>query len=169
MCIIILISTVIKILRVGGSLRSNIQLREVSQSLRLGQDRALATINLGTGANSVTSGNGLLAYRPQYQDRQNSGLAAFFINLEGAIPCLASLSNYYPICRIYTDEDDGFRGGNAIIDAGDDGNDIRVFSTTESIKTYGFAIQNCPTLTAACWAHYTSVSVVCLVPRGPCS
>lgn len=157
------------ILRIGGSIRSNIQLRMATSSLILQQDITLDRINLGTGGASVTGANNLLAYRPRFQDRQNSGLAAFFINLEGAIPCLAPLTDYFPICRVYTDEDDGFRGGRDVIDTADIGNDIRVFSNTNEILTYGVAIQNCPTLTTACWSAYTSLAVVCLVPRGPCS
>lgn len=163
------INTVIKILRVGGSVRSNIQLREVTESLRLGRDRVLASFNLGDGSGARTSGNNLFAYRPRYQDRQSSGLAGMFINLEGVFPCLAPLTTYYPICRVYTDEDDGFRGGNDIIDLGDTGDDVRVFSTTNEILTYGFAIQNCPTFTTGCWAHYTSIAVACLLPRAACS
>ena len=160
---------VIQILRIGGSLRSNVQLRQVSRSLRLSQDRVLATINLGNGNSPVTSGNGIFAYRPRYQDRQNSGLAAYFINLEAVFPCLAPLTEYYPICRVYTDEDDGFRRGRDLIDAADIGNDLRIFSTTDNILTYGVAIQNCPVLNTDCWSHYTSLAVVCMLPRGPCS
>lgn len=160
---------VIQIFRIGGSVRSNVQLRLVTPSLRLSQDLVLASINLGTGANPVTSGNGIFAYRPRFQDRQNSGLAAFFVNLEAVFPCLAPLTDYYPICRVYTDEDDGFRRGRDLIDTADTGNDIRVFSTTDTILTYGVAIQNCPILNTDCWSHYTSLSVVCLLPRGPCS
>ena len=164
-----IIILVIQILRIGGSVRSNVQLRLVSPSLRLSQDRTLATINLiNNGNNPVTSG-GIFAYRPQFQDRQNSNLAAWFINLEAVFPCLAPLTDYYPICRVYTDEDDGFRRGRDLIDAADTGNDLRVFSTTENILTYGVAIQGCPVLNADCWASFTSLSVVCLLPRGPCS
>ena len=156
-------------MRVGGRPRSDIQLREVTSTLGLSQDRILARFNLGNGNGALTSANNLFAYRPRYQDRQNSGLAGFFINLDGVFPCLVPLTEYYPICRVYTDEDDGFRGGRDIIDTADTGDDLRVFSTTINIKTYGFAIQNCPTMTTACWAHWTSVSVVCLLPRGACS
>ena len=160
---------VIQIMRIGGSVRSNVQLRLTSSSLRLSQDRTLATINLGSGASPVTSTNGIFAYRPRFQDRQNSGLAAFFINLEAVFPCLVPLTDYYPICRVYTDEDDGFRRGRDIIDAADIGNDLQIFSTTESILTYGVAIQNCPILNTDCWSHFTSLAVVCLLPRGACS
>lgn len=156
-------------MRVGGLPRSNIQLREVTSTLRLSRDRFRASFNLGNGNSARTSGNNLFAYRPRFQDRQNSQLAGFFINLEGVFPCLAPLTQYYPICRVYTDEDDGFRGGRDIIDTGDIGNDLRVFSQTDNILTYGFAIQNCPTLTTSCWSDWTSVSVVCLLPRGACS
>lgn len=137
--------------------------------MRLSRDRFLASFNLGNGAAARTSGNNRFAYRPRFQDRQNSNLAGIFINLEAVFPCLAPLTNYYPICRSYTDEDDGFRGGRALIDTADIGNDLRVFSTTNSILTYGFAIQGCATLTTGCWAHYTSVSVVCMLPRGACA
>lgn len=163
-----IIIIVIQILRIGGRPRNDVQLRLVTPSLRLSQDRILTSINLGDGSNPATGG-GIFAYRPRFQDRQNSGLAAFFINLEAVFPCLAPLTDYYPICRVYTDEDDGFRRGRDLIDAADIGNDLRVFSTTESILTYGVAIQNCPILNVDCWSHWTSLSVVCLLPRGACS
>ena len=131
-----IVRLVLKVLRIGGSLRSNTQLRLLTGTLQLPQDRILATINLGNGGSGVTSGNNLFAYRPQFQDRQNSGLAGLFINLEGVFPCLAPLTNYSPICRVYTDEDDGFRGGRDVIDTADIGNDIQVFSTTETCLLY---------------------------------
>ena len=137
--------------------------------MRLSRDRFVASFNLGDGSAARTSGNNLFAYRPRFQDRQNSGLAGIFINLEGVFPCLAPLTDYYPICRVYTDEDDGFRGGRDLIDLGDIGNDVRVFSQTQDILTYGVAIQNCPTLSTACWTNYVSLSVSCLLPRGACS
>jgi hypothetical protein len=166
---IIIIIIVIQILRIGGSVRSNVQLRLVTPSLRLSQDRVLTRINLGNGNNPVTAAN-MFAYRPRFQDRQNSGLAAWFINLEAVFPCLVPLTDYYPICRVYTDEDDGFRRGRDLIDAADIGNDLRVFTpTSENILTYGVAIQGCPVLNTDCWSHYTSLSVVCLLPRGACS
>ena len=161
--------TVIQILRIGGRPRNDIQLRLVTPSLRLGQDRILARFNLGNGNNPVTSGNGIFAYRPRFQDRQNSGLAAYFINLEAVFPCLVPLTEYYPICRVYTDEDDGFRRGRDLIDAADIGNDLRIFSSTQNILTYGVAIQNCPVLNVDCWSHWTSLAVVCMLPRGACS
>ena len=163
-------TTVIQILRIGGRPRNDVQLRLVTPSLRLSQDRRLASINLGSsGASPVTTSNNFFAYRPRFQDRQNSNLAAFFINLEAVFPCLAPLTNYYPICRVYTDEDDGFRNGRDLIDTGDIGNDLRVFSTTEAILTYGVAVQGCDTLHRGCWSDWTSIAVVCLLPRGPCS
>ena len=90
-----------------------------------------------TLSSDITMPNNLLAYRPRIDDHHDSNLAGIFINLEGVFPCLESLSNYYPICRVFTEEEDGFRNGRALIDAGDIGNNFHIFSSNSNILTYG--------------------------------
>lgn len=131
--------------------------------------RRLADISLSNPSQGTTSLNNLLAYRPQYGDQHGSGLGAIFINLEGVFPCLESLDKYYPICRVFTDEEDGFRNGRAVIDSGDDGNHFQIFSSSANILTYGFAIQECPELNASCFPNWHSFSVACYLPRETCS
>ena len=118
---------------------------------------------------NATSLNNLLAYRVRYNDDHYSSLAAIFINLDGVFPCLAPLSDYRPICKIYSNEEDGFRGGKAIIGAGDSGNSFRIFSTWADIKTYGIAIQNCPEITPSCIPSWHKISLACYLPRAACS
>ena len=98
-----------------------------------------------------------------------SNLAGVFINLEGVFPCLQSLSNYLPICQVFSKEEDGFRGGKAFIGASDVGNNIRVFSSISYILTYGVAIQECPEFTISCLSAYHSFIVACYLPRAACS
>lgn len=130
----------------------------------------LATITISNGLQASTSSNNLLAYRPRFNDHHNSNLAGIFINLEGVFPCLQPLGDsYYPICDVSSEEEDGFRNGRALIDAGDIGNNFRVFSSSENITTYGTAIQECPQLTTSCFPVYYSLSVACYLPRGVCS
>ena len=106
----------------------------------------------------MTSSNNLLAYRPRFADTHNSNLApGVFINMEGVFPCLQSLSNYVPICQVFSDEEDGFRGGRALIGAGDGGNHFRVFSTTSDILTYGVAVQDCPEFNATCFQYASAL------------
>ena len=99
----------------------------------------LAQVTISDSSRPRTSSNNLLAYRPRYNDLQRSDLAGVFINLEGVFPCLAPLTNYNPICRVFTEEEDGFRDGKALIDCGDIGNNLRVFSSSSNILTYGIA------------------------------
>lgn len=71
-----------------------------------------------------------------------------FVNniIEQLFPCTAGwLLEYYPVCKLVTYEDNGFRRGHAVIDTADRGNDIHVFSDT-NIATYGFAFTGCPIL-----------------------
>lgn len=80
-----------------------------------GPNRAeLPNFNSSTNASS----NNLLAYYPNYRDAHRSGLAAMFINMPVAFPCLEGVSSYLPVCKVFTYEDDGFRGGRAIIEVG---------------------------------------------------
>ena len=129
----------------------------------------LAQISLSDSSLAATSSNNLLAYRPSYNDYHSSNLAGIFINLEGVFPCLAPLTNYNPICRVFTEEEDGFRNGKALIDTADIGNDFRIFSASSNILTYGLAIQGCPVFNTTCFPNYHSFSIVCYLPRASCS
>jgi hypothetical protein len=129
----------------------------------------LATVSLSNSAQAVTSSNNLLAYRPRFADAHNSNLAGVFINMEGVFPCLQSLSNYNPICQVFSDEEDGFRSGKALIGAGDNGNHFRVFSTNSNILTYGVAIQDCPEFNTTCFPTFHRFTIACYLPRAACS
>ena len=129
----------------------------------------LAQVTISDSSLAQTSSNNLLAYRPRYNDEHSSNLAGVFINLEGVFPCLAPLTNYYPICRVFTEEEDGFRDGKALIDSGDIGNNLRVFSSSSNILTYGIAIQECPEFNTTCFPEYHSFTVACYLPRSACS
>ena len=117
----------------------------------------------------MTSSNNLLAYRPRFVDAHNSNLAGVFINMEGVFPCLQLLSNYNPICQVFSKEEDVFRGGKALIGAGDIGNHFRVFRTTSDILTYGVAVQDCPEFNTTCFPIRHSFNIACYLPRAACS
>ena len=93
-----------------------------------------------------------------------SGLAGVFLNVEQIFPCA---SGQAPICRIFTFEEDGFRDGKAIIEAGDHFHD---FNSTEDIKTYGFAFQGCEQLNGinGCMPKYFDTAITCQLPRNTC-
>ena len=71
-----------------------------------------------------------------------------------------------------TYEDDGFRGGQAIIEAGDSGNayDFGVFDDVRINLTgvFGFGFSNCPELNTACFPLYVEYLIVCYLPRNNC-
>ena len=130
----------------------------------------LATVSVTNVSQAATSSNNLLAYRPNYNDHHNSNLAGIFINLEGVFPCIVPLTNEFPIiCHLSSAEEDGFRGGKALIGSGDIGNHFQIFSSTPDTFTYGIAVQDCPLLNAACFPTYQEISVVCYLPRAACS
>ena len=129
----------------------------------------LSNISMPNPSLPATSLNNLLAYRPRFSDDHASNLAGIFINLPGVFPCLKLTPTYAPICHVLTDEEDGFRNGKALIDAGDSGNTFRVFSSTSNIVTYGMAIQDCPEFTISCFPSYYSFTVACYLPRATCS
>ena len=146
-----------------------VMLHATNLSTLLASDsRRLASMRINLSSQNVTSSNNLLAYRPQYRDTHNSSLGAIFINLESVFPCLVPLTDYYPICSVYSNEEDGFRGGKVVIGAGDSGNNFHIFSDSANIKTYSIVIQDCPELTSECLPIFHKISVACFVPRAAC-
>lgn len=164
-------SVVLRLLRIW--MNGNRQLKLFASNHRTLQESdatELATVSLPNPSQAVTSSNNLLAYRPRFTgDLHSSNLAGVFINMEGVFPCLQPLSSYYPICQVFSEEEDGFRSGKALIGAGDIGNHFRVFSTTSDILTYGIAIQDCPEFNTTCFPTFHSFIVSCNLPRVACS
>ena len=116
----------------------------------------IANISIANPSMSTTSSNNLLAYRPQYSDSHGSKLAGIFINAK-ELTCGSTM------CKIISEEEDGFNKGKAIIGAGDSGNNFKVFHSTENVPTYGFAIQKCPEMNTDCLPHWYSFNIVCYV------
>jgi len=127
----------------------------------------ITEISIANPSQPSTSTDNTLAYRPNFADYHQSGLAGVFLNLENIFPCI---SDEYPICRIFTYEEDGFNNGKAIIEAEDIGNNFRVFSSTENILTYGFAFQGCGQLNGldGCMRKYFQTAITCQLPRESC-
>ena len=124
-------------------------------------------ISISNSSQAVTSSNNLVAYRPRFSDHHRSGLGAMFFNVRGIFPCVG-LRPYFPPCGILTSEEDGFNDGRSFIQAADYGNSFRVFSSTENIPTYGFALEGCAEFTASCWPEYFQITIFCLLPRHLC-
>ena len=128
------------------------------------QEPPIDSISLSDPAIDVTSTH--LAYRPSYSDYHGSGLAGMFINMEAVFPCFTAGTID---CRMFTHEEDGFNGGNVIIESGDSGNEFQIFSTSTDIATYGFAIQGCTQMDSTCLRTKFEVGIICLLPRAQCS
>ena len=58
------------------------------------------SINLANPSDPQTST--LLAYRPQYGDYHDSGLAALFVKIQEVFPCTQTITNYEPVCSTFT-------------------------------------------------------------------
>ena len=117
---------------------------------------------IGDGKAAKTST--ILAYRPRYNlDQHETGLGAIYLNLDKLFPCIAN-SNIVPICRRFTQDEDGFFYGKTITEAGDS-YDIRIFGN--GIKTYGFVFESCPYLNGAngCLPNYFQTVITCFLPR----
>ena len=122
----------------------------------------LDRITIGNGQTSKTSS--ILAYRPSYNGYHNTGLGAVFLNLENLFPC-ARTNGLLPACRRFTQEEDGFFKGRTITEAGDSGNNMKIFGT--DIKTYGFVFEHCSYLNGqnACLPNTFQTVVTCFLPR----
>ena len=126
----------------------------------------IATIS-GFDPSSASTDSNLIAYRPNFNDFHSSGLAGMFVNIEGVFPCVAGLPEYHPVCSLFTYEEDGFRNGRAVINAGDIGNNFNIFTGTNQ-ATFGFAFTGCATFNTDCYPIHTQYSIVCLLPRDRC-
>ena len=104
-------------------------------------------------------------YEPNYQDYHSSGLAGLFINIKQVFPCTEKIDNCEPVCKTFSREEYGFRGGKAFIEAGDIGNNMKVFSGS---SVYALAVQDCWELDGSCFPNYLQVEVVCMLPRYQC-
>ena len=126
-------------------------------------------VDITNSSLAATGSNNTIAYRPRYEDVDGGQTtAAFFINMREVFPCLGTFG-YHPVCKIFTHEEDGFRGYRPIIEAADIGNNFRIFSSSSNIPTYGFAIQGCPEITANCFYGNQSHMIVCYLPKTVCS
>ena len=112
--------------------------------------------------------NNLLAYAPNFRDAHRSGIAALMINMVEAFPCINSLSSYLPVCKVFTYEDDGFRGGRAIIEASDSGNSFRSIFTGTLKGVFAFGFANCTELNLDCFPRFVEYVVSCYLPRNVC-
>ena len=116
---------------------------------------------------NATSADNLLAYYPEFKDRHNSSLAGIFVNIEGIFPCTADLDHLRgPSCKLlnFTNEEDGFNGGKAIIGLGDIGNLELAVVFDSNVALYGLAISGCPTLTPECLPYWFQSEIVCMLP-----
>ena len=161
--------TVLQLLILELSQTRQLQLYSLNHStFDYSSETLLATVSVADGSQAATSSNNLLAYRPRYNDLHNSNLAGIFINLEGVFPCIVPLTNLFPIiCHLSSGEEDGFRGGKALIGSSDRGNNFNMFGSTNF--TYGIAVQGCPELNNTCFPTFLEISVVCYLPRAACS
>ena len=128
------------------------------------EDEVKDSISLEDATKQQTST--LLAYRPEFPDYHDSGLAGLFVNIQEVFPCTREIEDYEPVCNTFSREEDGFRKGKAFIQAGDIGNNIGVFGSDTSV--YALAVQDCPRLDDSCLPNYLQVEVVCMLPRCQC-
>ena len=125
-----------------------------------------SSVSISDPAQASTSSDNLLAYRPDYADTHNSSLGVVFLNLNGVFMCVPPATNIP--CGIVLTDTDGFFGGRSILQTADAGNNIRIFSSTEDIHTYGLAIEGCPQLNPTCWPDYADIGITCQLPRQYC-
>ena len=123
----------------------------------------LDKIKIGNGQTARTST--MLAYRPNYNGHDHTRLGAVFLNLVKLFPC--ARTGIVPVCRRFTQDEDGFYKGKTIAEAADIGNNMRIFSTTKYINTYGFVFEACPYLNGvnSCLSTYFETVVTCFLPR----
>ena len=68
-------------------------------------------------------------------------------------------------CGRFTNEEDGFNKGRAIVEVGDNGNDLGSIFGSDDIAVYGFAIQGCAEFDTDCFPKWYAINIVCLLRR----
>ena len=121
-------------------------------------------ISISSNIHTNISSENILAYRPNYRDEFESNLGTVFVHVEAVYPCATNSRRIS--CKLFPNEDDGFRGGRAIFEAMDDTN-FGVFNET----TYAFAIEGCSQINYSCYSSDFTLEyfLVCLVPSSVCS
>ena len=117
----------------------------------------IAEVSITNPSSSTTSSNNILAYRPRFSGLHSSNLAGIFINAK-KLTCGSTL------CMIVGADEDGFNKGQVLIGAGDGGNNLRVFSSTKEIPTYGIAIKGCSEINQSCLPNSFETTIACYVP-----
>jgi hypothetical protein len=119
-----------------------------------------------SSSTSSTSSDNLIAYRPNYRDRDGSNLATVFVNLEALYPCIGSLANSI-VCQAFTN---GLTGGRSLIQGGEIGNHFRIFSSSSNlpVATWAFGLSECTRFNTNCVSDL-ELTLVCLLPRGLCA
>ena len=128
------------------------------------EGQTVDSISLSDPSQSQTSE--LLAYRPNYEDYHDSGLAGIFVNIKKVFPCTEPINSYEPVCSIATSEEDGFMKGQSYIQLADRGNHVKVFGN--NVPVYAVAVQGCKELNTNCFHHYQESEVVCFLPQEYC-
>ena len=169
-----MISTVIKTVYIAYKISD----QEIQVSFKKQDPATLAILGVisqlsipyANRSQKLTSPNNAIAYRPYFNDADNSDLAVLFFNLEAAFPCLKD-TNIPPACSLFGLEDNGFHGGRSLIQAADTGNQFRIFSqgTNQFVKTFGFGFAECRTFSRWCVPQSFERSLVCLLPHGVCT
>ena len=122
-----------------------------------------STINTPSSSSSTSTDN-LIAYRPSYSDPHRSNLGTIFINLDAIYPCIATSQDIS--CKLFPNEDDGFRGGKAILEAMDDNSAFGSGS-----PSFSFAFATCSQISYSCisTSHRIDLRLVCILPSSRCS
>ena len=114
---------------------------------------------------SSTSSDNLIAYRPNYRDRDGSNLATVFLNLEALYPCIGGFANSI-VCQGFTN---GLTDGRSLIQGAEIGNHFRIFSSSSnsSVATWTFGLSECTHFNTNCVSDL-ELTLACLLPRGLC-
>ena len=156
-----------------GSITRMARVKQVSVTTLL-SGSVLDEVDITNSSQPANGAQNIVAYRPRYQDIPDLGhgsgnsTAGFFIDMEKAFPCTKAIGNYMnnPVCKMFTNEEDGFRSYRSIIEVADAGNHIRIFSpsTHDITATYGFGVQGCAEFTESCFPTHHQLMIVCYAP-----
>ena len=137
------------------------------------REEKIASVEVGS--EQKISDDNIIAYYPEFDDVDDSEMAAGLLNLHEIFSCAKEGSDesgrtIIPLCRVHHYLEGGFNKGKPIILISDDGEDITVFG--KGVPTLAFGVQGCPEFTNrkdGCLRGAYQFTLACILPGQYCA
>ena len=131
--------------------------------------------SVAVGDEAAISDDNTIAYFPDFDDVDTSGMAAGLLNLYNIFSCVKDAAEtrnttVLPLCRVQHFVESGFLNGEGLVLIGDDGRNITVFG--EDVPSLAFGVRGCPEFTTrrdGCLRGSFQFTISCIMPGRFCA